>query len=122
MGTDFADLEAWRLNAQLAVDVLGVARRVRGLGAASVASQMLRAAESIPANIAEGYGRGLGPDGARFLRIARASAVELESHLRVAVRGQRLPEADVAPLIDRTRRVRALVNGLLRFAAQRKGH
>lgn len=121
MGTDFADLEAWRLSAQLAVDVLVAARRIRGLGGSSVASQMLRAAESIPANIAEGYGRGLGPDGSRFLKIARASAVELESHLRVAALGGRLPEAEVAPLVAGARRVRAVINGLLLFAAQRRG-
>jgi len=121
MGTDFTDLEAWRLGAQLAVDVLDAARRLRGLGGASAASQMVRAAESIPANIAEGYGRGLGPDGARLLKVARASAAELESHLRVAGLGRRLPEADVSVLVAGTRRVRALINGLLRFSAQRRG-
>ena len=110
---------------------------------------MVRAAESIPANLAEGYGRGLTADGARLLRVARASAAELESHLLVAELGGRLPSVDVAPLVarasaaeleshlrvaglggrlppddvdvlvSRTRRVRALINGLLRFAAQR---
>jgi four helix bundle protein len=82
---------------------------------------MVRAAESIPANLAEGYGRGMGPDGARLLRVARASAVELESHLRVAGLGGRLPVADVEALVARTRRVRALTNGLIRFAAHRSG-
>ncbi len=80
---------------------------------------MVRAAESIPANLAEGYGRGLTADGARLLRIARASAAELESHLRVAELAGRLPSGDVAPLVERSRRVRALINGLLRFAGQR---
>jgi len=92
MGTDFTDLLAWQEAARLAADVLGAARRIRGLAGGSAASQMVRAAESIPANLAEGYGRGLSADGARLLRVAR------------------------------TRRVRALINGLLRFAAQRGRH
>jgi four helix bundle protein len=85
----------------------------------SVRDQVIRAAKSIPANIAEGYGRGRTPDGVRFLRIARASAVELESHLRVAVLAGRLPASMSEPLIARTRRVRALIGGLLRVHATR---
>ena len=122
MGTDFTDLVAWQEAARLAADVLVAARRIRGLAGGSAASQMVRAAESIPANLAEGYGRGLSADGARLLRVARALAAELESHLRVAELGGRLPSADVAPLVSRTRRVRALINGLLNFAAQRGRH
>jgi four helix bundle protein len=119
MGTDFTDLVAWQEAARLAADVLVAARRIRGLAGGSAASQMVRAAESIPANLAEGYGRGLSADGARLLRVARALAAELESHLRVAELGERLPAGDVAPLVAQARRVRALINGLLRFAAQR---
>ena len=120
MGTDFTDLVAWQEGARLAGDALSAARRLRGLGSGSAASQIVRAAESIPANIAEGYGRGLNADGSRLLRVARASAAELESHLRVAGMGGRLPVGDVASLVERTRRVRALINGLIRFAAQRE--
>jgi len=119
MGTDFTDLLAWQEAAHLASDVLTFARRVRGLSGGAAASRMVRAAESIPANLAEGYGRGLGADGAHLLRVASASAAELESQLRVAELGGRLPVGDVASLVERTRRVRALINGLLRFAAQR---
>jgi len=122
MGTDLTDLVAWQEAARLAADVLGAARRIRGLAGGSAASQMVRAAESIPANLAEGYGRGLTADGARLLRVARASAAELESHLRVAALGGRLPQPDVDALVSRTRRVRALINGPLRFAAQRVAH
>jgi four helix bundle protein len=122
MGTDFTDLVAWQEAARLAAEVLVAARRIRGLAGYSAASQMVRAAESIPANIAEGYGRGLTADGARLLRVARASAAELESHLLVAGMGGRLPQAEVDVLVPRTRRVRALINGLLRFSAQRVRH
>lgn len=73
----------------------------------------MRAAESIPANVAEAYGRGLGKDGARFLRIARGSATELESHLWIAGESRRLPVAVAARLMRETRTVRALLRSLI---------
>ena len=117
---DFSDLVAWQESAALARDVVSAARQVRGVAAGEAASQLARAAESVPANVAEAYGRGLSGDGARFLRVARASAVELESHLRVAAMSSRLPVGRVDQLVTRTRRVRALIHGLLRYAEARR--
>jgi len=101
-------------------EVVRLASQVRGAGAVNVADQMLRAAESIPANIAEGYGRGLGRDFARFLRVAAASAAELESHVLVAEASGRLGADSCRPLVARSRRVRALVVGL-RKSVNRRG-
>jgi four helix bundle protein len=47
-------------------------------------SQMRRCCSSIPANIAEGCGRGTDAVFARFLQIALGSASELEYHLLLA--------------------------------------
>ncbi len=92
--------------------IVYLAPQVRGPGASETVDQVLSAAESVAANIAEGYGRGPGRDLARFLRMAAASAAETESHLRVAEVCGRLPAGDVAPVVAQCREVRALVNGL----------
>jgi four helix bundle protein len=47
-------------------------------------SQIRRSCVSVPANIAEGCGRGTNADLARFLQIALGSASELQYHLRLA--------------------------------------
>ncbi len=77
-----------------------------------MADQLVRAAESVPANIAEGYGRGLTNDGARHLVIARASAAELESHLRIAARAGLIADDVAHDLVVRTRFARFLTHRL----------
>ena len=49
-------------------------------------SQIRRAATSVPANIAEGFGRWNAPDFARFLAISSGSLRELETHLVIVQR------------------------------------
>jgi four helix bundle protein len=44
-------------------------------------NQLLRAAASVPANLAEGYGRGTRKEFARYVSIARGSLAETETFL-----------------------------------------
>jgi len=104
----------WRESSDLAANVLDACDKLRRAGAAEFGKQMRLAAESIPANVAEGYGRGVNDDCLRFPGIARGSAIELESHLKTAKRQRRLDDNVVDPLIDQCIRVRYLID---RYAA-----
>ena len=67
-----------------ALDAAGVAvELVRRVPAPlkSLADQVIRSASSVPANLAEGHGRN-GRDRAHHWRIADASAMEVDCHLR----------------------------------------
>ena len=55
------------------------------------ASQLRDAAESITANIQEGFGRDAGPDRNQFLRFARASAEETNERLRARFGARDIP-------------------------------
>lgn len=79
-GRNFRTLNVWEKSHQLTLDVYKSTSGFPREELFGLTSQIRRAAVSIPANIAEGCGRG-GGDFARFCRIAAGSASELQYHL-----------------------------------------
>lgn len=75
----FKSLKIWQKGIELAVFCYGVTRKFPSEEKFGLVSQMNRSSVSIPANIAEGAGRGTSKDFSRFLDIARGSANELET-------------------------------------------
>ena len=76
-------------------------------------SQIRRAAISIPANIAEGCGRGSDADFARFLQIAAGSANELEYHLLLACDLNFVPKTEHQNLSKRLIEIKKMLSGLI---------
>jgi four helix bundle protein len=77
-------------------------------------SQARRAATSIPANIAEGYGRQTRASYGAFLRIARGSLKELETHLLVAEMVGLADSEQIAPILAKTDELGRMLGGLIR--------
>jgi four helix bundle protein len=77
------------------------------------AEQLRGAAESITANIQEGFGRDLGPDRNRFLRFARASAEETNERLRARFGARDIPAKDYWSLHHRLVAVSRMLHNLM---------
>jgi len=82
----YRDLIVWQQAMDLAVSIYAETKTWPRDELYGLTSQIRRAATSIPANIAEGYGRENRGSYQQFLRIAQGSLKELETHLLVAVR------------------------------------
>lgn len=77
-------------------------------------SQIRRAAVSVCANIAEGYGRDTRPGYVQFLRIAQGSIKEVETHLIIAQRIELSAPGKVDDLLSQCESVGKLLRALIR--------
>jgi len=82
----YRDLEVWNDAMTLVEKVYQLTADFPADERYGLKSQMQRAAASVPANIAEGYGRSGKIEYARFVTIARGSLMELETYLALCVR------------------------------------
>jgi four helix bundle protein len=80
----------------------------------ALADQIRRAAPSIPANIAEGYGLTTKPQFVRCLRIALGSATELRTHLELVKELELSPAKPTAEALQLCDRLIGLIIGLIR--------
>jgi four helix bundle protein len=77
-------------------------------------SQTRRAASSVPANIAEGYGRNSKGDYIQFLRISQGSLKELETHLTLSSRVGLLGEPETKNVLENCDRLGKVLHRLIR--------
>lgn len=109
----YARLEAWRFADDLAVQLFHVTknlpRNVRWLS-----TQIVRAATSAPANIAEGYGRASNKEFLQHLAVAHGSLQEVEYYIHFMGRTQLLDSATCANLTEQCQRASRIVFGLMK--------
>lgn len=80
------DLKVWQKGMELAEEAYRLGKILPKVEEYRLTGQLLRAAASVPANIAEGHARGTRKDYANFVNIARGSLAETETFLLLAVR------------------------------------
>jgi four helix bundle protein len=81
----FEDLRVWRRGIELVKQVYLLTKEGEFLRDFGLRDQLRRATVSIPTNIAEGYERASRKEYTQFLNIAKGSAGEVRSLLRVAI-------------------------------------
>jgi four helix bundle protein len=81
---DFRNLEVWHKAHELTLDVYRATRAFPDDERYGLTSQLRRGAASIPANLAEGCGRGSDADFGRFVQNAMGSSSETEYHFVLA--------------------------------------
>ncbi len=81
---DFTDLLAWQKSHQLVLQTYALSRQFPSNEQFALTNQITRAVVSITSNIAEGFGRSTKKDKTHFYVIAKGSALEVRSQMRIA--------------------------------------
>jgi four helix bundle protein len=92
----YRDLEVWQSGMDLATECYRLAKRIPKNEEFRITHQLLRAAASVPANVAEGWMRGTRKDYANFVSITRGSLAEAETFLALLTRTGLVQETDTA--------------------------
>lgn len=101
--SNFERLRVYRLSEELADQVWSIVLGWDRFARDTVGKQLVRAVDSVGANISEGSGRGTFGDNKRFVRIGRGSFHETQYWLRRAYRRQLLTSSQIdqlKPLVD----------------------
>jgi four helix bundle protein len=110
----YKDLDVWSIAMSLAEHCYRVTKAFPHEELYGMTSQIRRSSVSIPANIAEGYGRDQTGSFVQFLRIAQGSARELETHVILSGRVGLLQSSTVADLLDDCERVSKMLRSMIR--------
>ena len=117
---DFKDLEVWKTARGLRHELYKLAKGLPSDEKFGLASQIRRAAISVTANIAEGYGRFGYQENAQMCRQARGSLYELRDHLTSCVDEGYLNRSEGERLDALVQSVTRMLNGYLRSTLARK--
>ena len=110
----YRDLKVWQEGMNIAEACYQITKTFPKEELYGMTSQIRRSAVSIPANIAEGYGREYRAEYIQFLRIAQGSLKELETHLLLCERVKLATSQVIKPLLNRCESLGKMIRSLIR--------
>jgi len=111
---DFKDLETWKFARNLRAEIYRLVSTFPKEEMYGLTGQIKRAAISVTANIAEGYGRYSYQENVQFCRQSRGSLYELRDHLTTALDAGYIPQEKYKSLDDMAMSAIRLINGYIR--------
>lgn len=113
----FLSLRVYQLSEELSNIIWDIVSGWSVFARNTVGTQLVRAADSVPSNIAEGYGRGTRKDQRNFMRIARGSLNESISLLRRCYKRKLITPTDSTTIATYLNELGPKLNGYLRSLA-----
>lgn len=108
----YRELDVWSKAMTLAREIYAAADLMPKREEYRLTSQMIRAAISVPANIAEGHARATRKDYAHFISISRGSIAELETLILLARDTNLLPTETTEKLLAQAEEVGRMLTRL----------
>jgi len=118
----YRELKVWQAGVRLVTLSYRITRRFPKPELYGLTSQIRRSAVSIPANIAEGYGRSHRGDYLRYLSVANGSLKELETEMLIAGELGYVPPEEASRFCERAEELGRMLGSLRRSLSDRRLH
>jgi len=116
----FSDIVAWKAGREVRKSIYQVVGKLPDSETYALGLQMRRAAVSVTANIAEGYGRYHYKENIQYCRQSRGSLYEIQDHLLTCLDESYINEEEYENLLAMTEKCAKLLNGYIRMLQKRK--
>jgi len=110
----YKELSVWQRSIELVICIYKISAKFPADERYCLTNQIHRSAISIPANIAEGWGRNSRKEYVQFLIVSRGSAFELQTHTEIAHRLGFLSTEKYVMLNNEIDEITKMLNGLIR--------
>jgi four helix bundle protein len=110
----YQDLIVWQKSIQLVTVMYSLTRKFPADERFGIISQLNRAAISIPANIAEGWGRETSKNYLQFLRTSRGSVMEVQTLLIISKNLNFISQTEFELMSQKTEEVGKILQGLIK--------
>ena len=110
----YRDLVVWQEAMNLAAAAYKLTATFPTEETYGLTSELRRSAASVPANVAEGYGRDSRGAYVQQLRVAQGSLKEFETHLLLSERVDIVDKLALAPLLAKSETIGKMLRSLIR--------
>lgn len=117
---NYKELDVWKKSVASISDLYGFTAGFPDAERYGLTSQIRRAATSIAANIAEGWGRGSTGEYIQSLTVARGSLMEVETHLIVSCNLHLLSKDDLGAVLRQVEDIGKMLNRLIGVLKSRR--
>ncbi len=117
--TSLSDLSAWQKARELRLSIARVAKSFPSYERYRLSDQIIRSSRSIPANIAEGFGRYHFKENAQYCRQARGSLIETQEHLVCAFDEGYIDQKMLNEEMGNTKKCLKVLNGYISYLSKR---
>ena len=120
MVRNYKELEVWKKSVAITTEIYRLSSSFPNTERYGLSSQVRKAAVSVAANTAEGWGRGSVGEYIQFLTIARGSLMELETYLIISCNLELIGSDVLGALSNEIEEIGKMLNGLIGALKSRK--
>jgi four helix bundle protein len=115
----YKDLIVWQKGIELVTSVYSISKTFPNEEKFGLINQLNRAVVSVPANIAEGWGRESSKNYLQFLRISRGSLMEVETLMIISKNFNYLDNTSFSTISDKIEETGKILQGLIKSIQQK---